>query len=308
MTDAGDDLGHKNWDPLYQVLRNMLQISPKLVSFTLGSGSLYHFGSPIVPFDDSHIPQADNMWKDLLSPLRRLTLSVDPKCREGGDADGKPTRVAALLSHTGSALTHLDLITRPYSGYDRQLFHSSETFIAQATIPCHSIMANQVFHSLRTLVVKGWGCFLVEFERVLLAHAATLRDLHVLDCCFVDSTHAALAESLERKLAPALAITTAELYGFSFPEWWMGTVAGGFHVSHEIPCHHEGLEGALLGGRPNLIQDRFPGRAYEPTENASTVSSWTTVESNNWSEEIDSTNSDRPLQDEDEDFAALPAL
>lgn len=281
---------------LYQCMRNLLIISPRLESFTLGHGFLdIRDTKPktvlsLVRINKDYVPNDAKAWRRVLASVKRLSLHVTlvPKTKQQ-DRSKIPKSISKFLSHTEASLRHLELSTKPWSEHDALRRIPGRAYTELPITAFKVILSLRRFQKLTSVVFDGWFFSPVELEKFLLAHKTTLRELHLLNCCFRDTTQKAMTDSFEHKLPSVMSLTGAELYNVAFEEdanaghsWQECIELETVTDSHDLPVFQEyvesqvitdapletqvskryyyvpfGLEEALLGGRANCLSSRL---------------------------------------------------
>lgn len=117
-----------------------------------------------------------------------------------------------LLSSTAATLTHLDLDICLYSGLCARHWDYSP----RAKPMFRQILGQTHFPTLTCVVLRGWLLPLDDLEDFLLAHAGTLRNIHLINCCLAGASKDDLMTSIRKKLEPALALSGIEIYALVY--------------------------------------------------------------------------------------------
>lgn len=149
-----------------------------------------------------------------------------------------------LLSSSATSLTNLSLETQLYSG----LWWGSWRLMPTAA-PIFARIVGQIhFHSLTSIVLRGWLIPLRDLENILLAHAATLRNVHLINCCLFGDSKDELTTSIRSKLEPALALDGVEVYGLVYE----ASCKEGL-TREELNADCCDIEELFLGGRRKVV-------------------------------------------------------
>jgi hypothetical protein len=250
LSDDQVSAGSEPWDNLDDCLRNLVKINPQLESLSFGRSehsawdALQCSASPRMFIPDMHPDDDEEQWRSLFGFIRHLSLPVD--ITTDGDEmalDLKAKNPRRILSYSAATLTHLRLETELYSGVWKDSWDPTTT-----AAPLFAKVFDQVhFHSLDTIVLRGWLIPLKDFENFLLAHATTLRNMHLINCCVAGASKDELMPCIRKKLAPALALTGVEIHSLAYE-------ACGFERIGRSDCHD--FEDAFLAGRCNGVMNR----------------------------------------------------
>jgi len=209
-------------------------------------------------------------WTTLLKGIRSLRLPL-----LFVEATFPDEHVEKLLHAIPSTIEHLALSAKgPVEGYEALRQASS-----QVLRPFKQLISGLRFPRLTTLELEGWCIQLSVFKTFLLAHASTLRTLHLINIYFVgdDDTR---DKTLSKFIAPiakelnltGIEITNVEVLGpLEIPDLpaeddtWL---IPGEHDDEPwdgetgvIARPNTPMETKFLGGRPNNIHRRRPATA-----------------------------------------------
>jgi hypothetical protein len=210
-------------------------------------------------------------WATLLKSVRSLRLPL-----LFTEAKFPEQQVEKLLRAIPTTVKHLALCAKgPVEGYETLLQASSHILR-----PFEQLISGLRFPHLRTLELEGWVILLSTFTDFILAHAPTLRNLHLINIYFVSSEPGKgkllgrLADSMAKKMnLSGVEITNVEVcrpadipeFSMEDDTWlipgqhelesWDGDVAG------IVDGPSEFLENHCLGGRRNNIHRRRPATA-----------------------------------------------
>ena len=210
-------------------------------------------------------------WTTLLKGLRSLRLPL-----LFVEAAFPDEHVAKMLHAIPDTIEHLALAAKgPVEGYER-LNHAS----SQVLRPFEQLISGLRFPKLRTLELEGWCIQLSTFKTFLLAHASTLRTLHLINIYFVSDDDDTIVRTWSKFSA-----FMAEEFNLTGIEITNVGVLGPVEIP-EIPAEddtwlilgeHEGdwdwdgpgifawpnfpTEAKFLGGRSNNIHRRRPASA-----------------------------------------------
>jgi hypothetical protein len=237
---------------------------------------VYFPPEPLVAYKEPHYLSIEDLdygdgelspdWTMLLKGLRSLRLPL-----LFVEAAFPDEHVEKMLRAIPDTVEHLALGAKgPVEGYER-LCHAS----AQVLRPFKQLISGLRFPRLRTLELEGWCIELNMLKTFLLAHAPTLRTLHLINIYFVSNDHSedkalinfstSIAEELN---LTGVEITNVEttgpaeipdipaeddtwlILGEHENEYWDGEVAG------IIARPNTKTEAMFLGGRPNNIHRR----------------------------------------------------
>lgn len=274
---------------LFQCMRNLLVISPRLESITLGHGILN--GSDTkhqaemfpIRMNENYIPKDKKARKRLLSSIKCLDLYVTlvPKADQSGSKI--PKSISKFLSHTQTSLRHLELTIKPYSEHDTLGNMTRESCANLPMTAFKLVLGSRHFQRLVSIVLDGWYFLLTELEDFLLTHKTTLRELHLLNCCFRDTDEFPVIDSFCNKLPSALSLTGVELYGLvtngeptaivtgeemqalsGFPRYqaFSASLVGDdgqieYRIATDCFAKPHEIEAALLEGRANCLSSRL---------------------------------------------------
>jgi len=263
-------LGHRNhaelWEGLKGCLSNLVKIRPRLQSFSFGRTNasagdrLMRNDSPCMRVPDVHLDDEQEL-SSVFRSIRHLSLPVEIVYYDEGNLEHyRPTlSTRRLLSYCTATLTHLNLETRLYSGLlPRYLTYS---MLESKFKPAFAEILSQMhFQALTSVVLRGWMFPLKDLESFLLAHAKTLRNMHLINCCLAEASEEELKSSVRTNLQPALALTGVEIYALVYDE---NCLARHLKLVRQRPSpmvtypkvqfHRDDLEELFLGGRPNAV-------------------------------------------------------
>jgi hypothetical protein len=217
-----DEQGHMYYEQpsagLRECLRRLAEIRPSLQSLSFGRSdfsdwdSLQCNASPRMIMSDMHM-ENEEYWRPLLGCIRHLSLPVEISFLEGAMGPcWAPASTRRLLSDSAASLTHLNLEVGLYSGLTRDSWDDR----AEAKPVFAKILGQIHFSSLESVVLRGWLFSLTDLETFLLAHATTLRNVHLINCCLAEASKDELITSIKSKLEPALALTGVEIYALMY--------------------------------------------------------------------------------------------
>lgn len=110
-----------------------------------------------------------------------------------------------------------------------------------------AVLGNIHFQSLTSIVLRGWLIPLKDLENILLAHAATLRNVHLINCCIEGASKEELIALIKSKLEPTLALTGVEIYGLMYGADWHNGLSLWW-----VRADCNDIEELFLGGRRNI--------------------------------------------------------
>jgi hypothetical protein len=156
-------------------------------------------------------------------------------------------------NHSAATVVQLDLETGLYSGLQLEEWADYEK-----VKPAFSkIVGSKFFPRLKSIVLRDWLFMLEELEVFLLAHANTLRELHLINCCIAEASESEFIDSIKSKLQPALSLTGVEIYALAHEDFCRKLYAGESIHDENDPADQVELcsefEAMFLGGRPNLV-------------------------------------------------------
>jgi hypothetical protein len=215
-------------------------------------------------------PELSPDWAAFLKGVRSLRLPL-----LFAEATFPDEHVEKLLRAIPEKVEHLALGARgPVEGYE-----ALEQANSQVLRPFKQLISGLRFPHLRTLELEGWCIQLADFKEFLLAHASTLRTLHLINIYFVSNDDAKdkglskFAASMATELnLTGIEITNVEVCGpVEIPDLpaeddtWLipgqhddddwdgdtGVIAGPITA----------MEAKFMGGRPNHIHRRRPATA-----------------------------------------------
>jgi hypothetical protein len=212
MVHALEDLRLQN------CLHRLAKISPRLKSLSFGRSNLNSWdalqcnASPRMVMSDIHTKE-ENYWRPLLGCIQHLSLPVQISYDEGIIESYWPVpSTHRLLSDSAASLTHLDLETGLYSGLSREFWNLS----AMAKPVFAQILDQIHFPKLTSVVLRGWLFSLQDLENFLLAHATTLRNVHLINCCLAEASKDELVYAIRTRLEPALSLAGVEIYALMY--------------------------------------------------------------------------------------------
>jgi hypothetical protein len=243
-----------SWYNLHPCLHNLLKINPRLESLSFGRSNLAAWdalkcrSNPRIPFA-TPFPGGEDQWRRLLGSIKRLYLPVMFQHYSDAAFEQPASNMQMLVSHTTATLTHLDLDTVLYSSIPHSrwnISHKVKPLLAK-------ILGSTPFERLTSIVLRGWLFSLQDLETFLLAHASTLRDVHLINCCLAEASESEFIESISSKLQPALTLTGVEIYA----------------ILYESQCSQLYTEctGRQVGDDPSSarkIRNPFPNHIYPP--------------------------------------------
>lgn len=235
------------WDNSDDCLRNLVKINARLEVLSFGRSENSAWDSlecdsslrmllPAMQSDD------EEQWRSLLGSIRHLSLPVDVTTNgDEGVLELLATNPHRLLAYSAASLAHLHLEMELYSGVWRDSWGPTTT-----AAPLFSKFIGQIdFQSLTTIVLRGWLIPLEDFEESLLAHATTLRSMHLINCCIAGASKDELIPCIRMKLEPALALLGVEVYSLAYE-------ANGVEMFSKPDCCD--IEAAFLAGRLNRVE------------------------------------------------------
>ncbi|KAM0721457.1 hypothetical protein Q7P37_002381 [Cladosporium fusiforme] len=229
----GLDWGPGNQSPFTKFLAKLFRIQPNLKAFWIGRSN---FDIPGLCHEDRRLlakrgqsckgmqsswlapenyssSQAHEHWK-VLKGVQSLRLPI--RIEIGRHWHRREMRLKALhfvvtLEHTLSTLVHLELDMQRHPDpriEPEELEDHSQGFLFK-------IVKHLKFDKLRSLALKGWK---LESEKLgiwLVAHAKSLRHLHLIDCDFVDNYPSAV-DMITKSWIPHLALDSVEIINVRF--------------------------------------------------------------------------------------------
>jgi hypothetical protein len=179
--------------------------------------------------------------------------------------------VQRILQHSTASVAHLNLETSLHSGLEHEDWGS---LYETAKPAFNKIIGFKVFSRLESIVLRGFVFTLKDLETFLLAHAGTLREVHLINCCLSEASETELIDSIKSRLQPALALTGVEIYALvhadhcrlgSNPDIPIIPQRPGGSVV-DPPVLRKELEALFMGGRPNAVteikQDLHDANSY----------------------------------------------
>lgn len=244
------DQRSRSWNSPGDCLLNLAKINPQLKSLSFGRSehsawdALQYLGSPLVGMPGILlVDEKKEQWRPLLGSLRHLSLPIEID-DDKVSLEHALSSTRMLVSSSAASLTHLNLETQLYSG----LWWGSWRLMPTAAPVFARIVGQIHFQSLTSIVLRGWLIPLVDLEHILLAHAATLRNLHLINCCLFGASKDELTTSIRSKLEPALALDGVEVYGLMYE----ANCKEGL-TSEEVGADCCDIEELFLGGRRNVV-------------------------------------------------------
>jgi hypothetical protein len=241
---------------------------PSLESFSIGRSDLKSWGAlhtEVLPLFQlgSEFLGDDDQWCRVFGSIRNISLPVEFVLMDGMDEDEleQSTGIAQrILQHSTASVAHLNLETSLYSGLE----HGDWGSLYETAKPAfNKIIGSKVFSRLESIVLRGFVFTLKDLETFLLAHAGTLREVHLINCCLSEASETELIDSIKSRLQPALALTGVEIYALvhadhcrlgSNPDIPIIPQPPGGSVV-DPPVLRKELEALFMGGRPNAVTE-----------------------------------------------------
>ncbi|GAB7333688.1 hypothetical protein MBLNU13_g05235t1 [Cladosporium sp. NU13] len=253
------------WGSPGDCLLNLAKINPQLKSLSFGRSEhsawdalQTYRGNPLISMPGILlVDEKEEQWRSLLGCLRHLSLPIEIS-DDKAHLDHAVSSTRMLLSSSATSLTHLNLETQLYSG----LWWGSWRLMPTAAPLFARVIGRIHFQSLTSIVLRGWLIPLRDLEDIFLAHATTLRNVHLINCCLAGASKDELMTSIRSKLEPALALDRAEVYGLVYE----ASCKEGL-TSEEVSADCFDIEELFLGRRQNVAtkieQRESDGRSRE---------------------------------------------
>lgn len=258
----------EEWEVFNRCLRKLLEIAPKLESFSVGrcnskawDGLQLNSTSRTTIVDQR--PHGDNhaLWRRLFASVQHLSLPIDftslGEMKRFGITIGSPPNRQNFLSYLKPSLVSLELEVVLYSGFH----YGPSRRSSRVQLYLAEVLGSQPFQKLDTLVLRGWMISLEYLESFLLAHASSLRKLHLINCCIAGATEAELIESIKWKLSPALALTGVEIYALTYEAYIQQELKLALGQQDQEDLYEPGLDlldldvGLLFAPRGPVLED-----------------------------------------------------